>query len=73
MTKFLAAINGYKTYVGMGFAMTGDFTDQVVQGIWGVGVDSFVMNAGIDTASWFGLALGGVGFAHKIVKRRNGK
>jgi len=64
--------DGRKTVIGTCMLCAQAFSDQVLMGIWEVGAESWAMLNTTDTLAWLGMAFGGVGLGHKIVKRGNG-
>lgn len=61
-------LNGRKTIIGSVLLITSAFSDQVLMGIWDVAWSALPQIS--STCDWFGMALGGVGLAHKWQKRK---
>ncbi len=74
-TTMIQWLNGKKTIIGSIFLFLAVFGTEVVQGIWGIkclpeATDcayTWLQNT-IDTCSWIGMAMGGVGLIHKGIK-----
>ena len=60
-------LSGKKTAIAAALLMIAVVLNEVLVGIWGV--DAVALKPTIETLNWFGVALGGVGLAHKAVKR----
>ena len=66
MINLIAWFNGRKTSIGAGMLFLAEILTKVVVGVWAF--NPSWMNPSIETLSYFGLALTGLGLGHKGMK-----
>lgn len=71
LQKLFEWANGKKTAIGTVLLVASTFIDQVLIGFWGLS-GTWVAPL-MQTLDWLGMALGGTGLAHKVVKFQKAK
>lgn len=59
-------LNGKKTIIGAMLLIVGAFMGEVIVGIWGFHATVIIKMA--STLNWMGMAMGGTGIFHKLIK-----
>lgn len=67
--KFWALLDGKKTLIGTVLLFIGAFITEMLIGNWQLSIASLPKIA--STFNWFGMAMGGIGMAHKFDKANN--